>query len=151
MKRIVPALVLLSAACFFDAASASPLAPGQGAAPSSATETGTLLGFEQRLFTFGPTNSPNRIVGFLQEGVFRETDGLLDFAYQIGLASNSAGNVATFTVADFTNVETDVAQASSIGSPFLPGADSWQEVIRSPDGSTVGPFFASTAIGAGVV
>lgn len=49
-------------------------------------------------FTFGPTSSPNRIVGALDEGVFREADGSLDFAYQIALTSDGAtGNVADST------------------------------------------------------
>jgi hypothetical protein len=114
------------------------------------TETGSLVGFEALPFTFGSTSSPNRIVGDLNEAVFKEADGLLDFAYQISLTSAGAtGDVADFTVADVTGVTTDVGRAASLPQ-FLSSTNLLQAATRGSDGSTL-TFYAPTPVAAGIV
>ena len=148
MKRIV---LLAAAASFLDAANATPIAPGQAAVSlPSVVETGSELAFLPLPITFGSPNSPDRIVGALDEAVYREADGFLDFAYQISLTSAGAsGNVANFTVADFTDVETDVGTATSL-SDFLSATDPLAAATRVADGSTL-LFFPQTALAPGAV
>jgi hypothetical protein len=152
MKRIVPALVLLaSGASFLDAAKATPIAPGQGAVSlPSVTETGSLVGHITTPFTFGSLNSPDRIVGALDEAVYKETDGTLDFAYQVSLTSAAAqGNIADFTVADFSDVETDVGVATGL-MEFVSATDPLAAATRQADGSTLF-FFSQTPLATGAV
>jgi hypothetical protein len=151
MKRIVLASALVFAApSFLGAAKAVPINPGQGVTLPVVTETENLVGFETLPFTFGSTSSPNRIVGDLNEAVYKEGGGSLDFAYQISLTSAGAtGDVADFTVADVTGVTTDVGRTASLPQ-FLSSTNLLKAATRSSDGSTL-TFYAPTPVAAGIV
>jgi hypothetical protein len=144
MKRLFQAIAVATAVAFFQGtAQAVPLPPGGTVSLVPAVETGTLVAYMSIPFTFGSPSSASRIVGTLNEGVFREAGGTLDFAYQVSVTSaGSKGNVANITTADFSNVLTDVAYTNGVASAspmmsFAVGNTTFSTASRSVDGSTL--------------
>jgi hypothetical protein len=96
-----------------------------------------LIGYMSIPFTFGSPTSSTGIAGRFNEAVYLEAGGTLDFAYQVNVTSNgSKGNVATFSVGDFSNVSTDVALTNGL-MPFPVGNTTLTTASRSADGSTL--------------
>jgi hypothetical protein len=143
MKRILQALAVVAAVAFFQGtARAVPLPPGGAVVLPTAVESGMLVGYMSIPYTFGSASSSTRIVGRFNEAVYLEAGGTLDFAYQVSVTSNGRkGNVANFSVADFTNVLTDVAYTNGL-MPFPVGNNALTTASRSGDGSTL--YFTPT-------
>lgn len=87
-------------------ASADPLPPGATVTPLPAmTESGVLLAYSSDAF------SDSEFTGDLNEAVFLESAGTLDFAYQIQDTS-SFTDVAGLTIIDFMGLTSDVGVAN---------------------------------------
>jgi hypothetical protein len=151
MKRISQALAVMTAAAFFQGtAQAVPLAPGGTVALPAGVETGTLLYNEPgQAFSTGHPGSASYVAGTFYEAVYKESNGTLDFAYQVTITSNgSNGKVASFSVADFTAITTDVSQSSTLNPPPGTGNTGLSTASRSIDGSTL-TFSSVTPLTAG--
>src|SRR5579883_3301880 len=138
MKRFFQALAVVAAAALFQGtARAVPLPPGGTVVLPTGVENGMLVGYMSLPFTFGAPTSPNRISGRFNEAVYLEAGGTYDFAYQVSVTgSGRNGNVANFSLADFTNVATDVVQTNGL-MPFPVGNNALTTASRSGDGSTL--------------
>jgi hypothetical protein len=143
MKRFFQALAVVAAVAFFHGtAQAVPLAPGQTVVLPTGVESGMLVGYMSMPFQFGSPSSPTRISGRFNEAVYLEAGGTYDFAYQVSVTgSGRKGNVANFSVADFTNVQTDVVYTNGL-MPFPLGNNALTTASRSGDGSTL--YFVPT-------
>lgn len=150
MKRLFRALAVVAAVAFFQGtAQAVPLAPGNTVVLPTAVESGMLVGYMSIPFTFGSPMSPTRISGRFNEAVYLEAGGTYDFAYQVSVTgSGRKGNVANFSLADFTNIRTDVAYTNGL-NPFPIGNDTLTTASRSADGSTL-YFVPITPVTAGM-
>jgi hypothetical protein len=142
MKRFFKAFAVVAAAAFFQGtAQAVPLPPGGTVSLPTAVESGMLVGYMSIPFTFGSPSSATRIVGRFNEAVYLEAGGTYDFAYQVSVTANgSHGNVANFSVADFTNVLTNVASTNGGPNGLMPfplGNNALNTASRSADGSTL--------------
>src|SRR5271165_1221871 len=150
MKQIFQAIAVVSAIAISPVTvRAASLLPGNTVVVPATVENGTLLGFESMPFTFGAANSANRIVGNFNEAVYQQLDGNLDFAYQVNITgTGTTGNVASFSIADATNVATGVGSTNAL-LPFPLGNVAITTASRSVDGSTLS-FAPTTPLTAGL-
>jgi hypothetical protein len=144
MKRFFQALAVVAAAALFQGtAQAVPLPPGGTVVLPTAVESGMLVGYMSLPFTFGSPTSASRVSGRFNEAVYLEAGGTYDFAYQVSVTGNgSKGNIANFSIADFTAIHTDVAYTNGL-MPFPLGNNKLTTASRSADGSTL--FFVPTS------
>jgi hypothetical protein len=143
MRRFFQALAAFAAvACFQGTAQAVPLPPGGTVVLPTAVENGMLVGYMSIPFSFGSPTSASHVAGRLNEAVYLEAGGTYDFAYQVSVTGTGRkGNIASFSVGDFTGVTTDAAYTNGL-MPFPTGNRGLATASRSVDGSTL--FFTPT-------
>jgi hypothetical protein len=142
MAALAALTAAVAAACAPHAAHAQgqTLNPGQtitpGVAPSENFNPGTQLATLVSPFSMGSGNTYVSLSA--QSAVYRNTEGTLDFYYQISNLSDSRSEITRFATADFGDLVTSVFFRTDPGAPFASGDLVATTIDRSDDGRIIG-------------
>jgi hypothetical protein len=153
MKRMILTLAVAAGVlCGFQNAQATPLLPGTPEFPGQ-----PIVGVDNSAFLAGATlqantgklafATPGATIGTLQEAVYREVGGTLDFLYQVETASGDP--VVRLTATSYTGSTTDVGQTAAFGVFTDVGTLQAGTADRSASGNTVGFDFRPIALAPG--
>ena len=145
MKKWIALVAMVAALGMASPVQASSLLPGATVSPvPPGTETSTTV-----VATFNEDfTTTTSLHGNIQETVFRETGGTLDFDYQVKLYADASDSAERLSTSSYTGFTTDVSAAAT-ASGFATGTISPTSADRSSNGKVVGFNFAGGILAPG--